>query len=135
MDWRLPVNYTRFRLGFVNRMPKTFPALFFIFILSLSVFAVSASGPVFWRVNTRAEVEKGDAQGVSIADNGTITLAPSLVEAFDTQQAYIWSAASDAAGNVYLGTGHEGRVFKVDAGGRGALFYKTSEQDVMALAV
>jgi sugar lactone lactonase YvrE len=116
-------------------MRKTFPALFFIFVISLSIFAVSASGPLFWRVNTRAEVEKGDAQGVSIADNGTITLAPSLLEAFDTKQAYIWSAVADAAGNVYLGTGHEGRVFKVDASGRGALLYKTSEQDVMALAV
>lgn len=116
-------------------MRKFFPALFFTFIISLSIFAVSASGPVFWRVNTRAEVEKGDAQGVSIADSGAITLAPSLVEAFDTKQAYIWSAVSDATGNVYLGTGHEGRVFKVDAGGKGSLLYKTSELDVMALAV
>lgn len=116
-------------------MRKTFPALFFIFFISLSIFAVSASGPVFWRVNTRAEVEKGDAQGVSIADNGTITLAPSLLEVFDTKQAYVWSAVADASGNIYLGTGHEGRVFKVDASGKGSLLYKTSELDVMALAV
>ncbi|MEP7339556.1 MAG: hypothetical protein ABI977_17595 [Acidobacteriota bacterium] len=116
-------------------MRKFFPALFFTFIISISIFAVSASGPVFWRVNTRAEVEKGDAQGVSIADSGAITLAPSLVETFDTKQAYIWSAVADAAGNVYLGTGHEGRVFKVDASGKGSLLYKTSELDVMALAV
>jgi len=116
-------------------MRKTFPAIFSLCCFFLSFFAVSASGPVFWRVNTRAEVEKGDAQGVSIADNGTITLAPSLVETFDTKQAYIWSAVADAAGNVYLGTGHEGRVFKVDASGKGSLLYKTTELDVMALAV
>lgn len=108
--------------------------LFFISTLFLIV-SVSAGGPVFWRVNTRAEIEKGDAKGVSIADNGALTLAPALVEVFDTKQAYIWSAAADNAGNVYLGTGHEGRVFKVDVAGKGSLLYKTSELDVMALAV
>ncbi len=96
---------------------------------------VNASGPVFWRVNTRAEIEKGDAKGIAIADNGTLTLAPEFKEVYDTKQAYVWSAVADAKGNVYLGTGHEGRVFKVDATGKGALLYKTSELDVMALAV
>ncbi len=99
------------------------------------IISVSATGPVFWRVNSRAEVEKGDPRGVSIADNGTMTLAPSLVEIFDTKQAYIWSAVTDKAGNIYLGTGNEGRIFKVDQNGRGLLLYKTSELSVMALAV
>ncbi|HEY8461175.1 MAG TPA: hypothetical protein VIM99_12380, partial [Blastocatellia bacterium] len=99
------------------------------------MISVSAGGPVFWRVNTRAEIEKGDARGVSIADNGALTLAPALLEVFDTKQAYVWSAAADRAGNIYLGTGHEGRVFKVDPSGKGTLLYKTSELDVMALAI
>lgn len=116
-------------------MRKTLLTLLSLSVVSTFIFTASASGPVFWRVNTRAEVEKGDAVGVSIADNGTITLAPALAEVFDTKQAYIWSAAADNSGNVYLGTGHEGRVFKVDAAGKGSLLYKTSELDVMALAV
>ncbi len=116
-------------------MRKTFLSLLTLSLISMFIFTVSASGPVFWRVNTRAEVEKGDAEGVSIADSGTISLAPALTEVFDTKQAYVWSAVADKSGNVYLGTGHEGRVFKVDASGKGALLYKTSELDVMALAI
>jgi len=116
-------------------MHKTFPAILFLCFIALAVVTVSAGGPVFWRVNTRTEIEKGDARGVSIADNGALTLAPAFNEVFDTKQAYIWSAASDTAGNIYLGTGHEGRVFKVDAAGKGTLLYKTGELDVMALAV
>src|SRR2546430_11894837 len=108
-------------------MHKTFPAILFLCLIALAVVTVSAGGPVFWRVNTRAEIEKGDARGVSIADNGALTLAPSFTEVFDTKQAYIWAAASDAAGNVYLGTGHEGRIFKVDPSGKGSLLYKTGE--------
>ncbi len=116
-------------------MRKLLLIAFSLCIVSLGVFTSSASGPVFWRVNTRAEVEKGDARGVSIADNGTMTLAPSMVEVFDTKQAYVWSVTSDSSGNVYLGTGNEGRVFKVDPTGKGSLLYKTSELSVMALAV
>lgn len=117
-------------------MRNTF-LLVFTLTFSLLVFlqTTTASGPVFWRVNTRAEIEKGDAKGVAIADNGTLTLAPQFNEIFDTKQAYVWSAIADARGNVYLGTGHEGRVFKIDATGQGALLYKTSELDVMALAL
>jgi sugar lactone lactonase YvrE len=119
-----------------ERMHKTrllfFTGLLFFFSFLLNA---AASGPVFWRINTRAEIEKGDAKGVAIADNGTLTLAPQFNEVFDTKQAYIWSAVADGRGNLYLGTGHEGRVFKVDAAGKGALLYKTGELDVMALAV
>ncbi len=99
------------------------------------IIPVAAGGPVFWRVNSRAEVEKGDARGISIADNGSMMLAPLLSEVFDTKQAYIWSAVADNTGNIFLGTGNEGRVFKVDAAGKGTLFYKASELSVMALAV
>jgi hypothetical protein len=116
-------------------MQKPFLALISLFCISLMMVSAFAGGPVFWRLSTRAEIEKGDAQGVSIADNGALTLAPAFTEVFDTRQAYIWSVAADAAGNVYLGTGHEGRIFKVDPTGKGTLFYKTGELDVMALAV
>jgi sugar lactone lactonase YvrE len=116
-------------------MRKTFLIFSSFLFISFWIASVSAGGPVFWRVSTRAEIERGDARGVSIADNGALTLAPSLVEVFDTKQAYIWSAAADPAGNIYLGTGHEGRIYKVDPSGKGALLYKTSELDVMALAV
>jgi hypothetical protein len=116
-------------------MRKPFNLLTFSFLFTFLIFNTFASGPVFWRVNTRAEIEKGDSKGVAIADNGTLTLAPEFKEVYDTKQAYVWSAVADTKGNVYLGTGHEGRVFKVDATGKGALLYKTSELDVMALAV
>ena len=116
-------------------MHRTSLAILSLSLTALMVVTAGAGGPVFWRVNTRAEVERGDARGVSIADNGSLTLAPAFTEVFDTKQAYVWSAAADAGGNVYLGTGHEGRVFKVDAAGKGSLLYKTSELDVMALAV
>jgi hypothetical protein len=95
---------------------------------------VFASGPVFWEISKQEDIVKGDARGVSISENGTITLAPAYTLVFDTKEAYIWSSATDAAGNIYLGTGHEGRVFKIDAAGAGRLLYDAAELDVTALA-
>jgi hypothetical protein len=95
---------------------------------------VLASGPIFWEVSKQEDILKGDARGVSISENGTISLAPSYTLFYDTKEAYIWSSATDAAGNIYLGTGHDGKIFKVEPSGAGRLLYDAAELDVTALA-
>jgi len=107
----------------------------FVFIGLLCVLAAQASAPAIWSINTRAEVLKGDARGVSINENGTISLAPKLTQVFNSEQSYIWSSAVDDSGIVYLGTGSDGKIFKVDASGKGMLFYDTNELNVAALAI
>ncbi len=104
-------------------------------LISLFITTAFAGEPVVWEINSRSEVLKGEARGVSITDNGVVTLAPRLDRVFDTEQPYIWSTAVDAAGNLYLGTGHDGKLFRVTADGRGSLLYKAAELDVTALAV
>ena len=105
-----------------------------LILLAFASGSVFAGGPVFWEVSKQQEIVKGDARGVSIADNGTIMLAPAFTLVYDTKEAYIWSSAADNAGNIYLGTGHEGRIFKVEPGGAGRLIYDAGELDVTALA-
>lgn len=61
--------------------------------------------------------------------------APRLTELYKTEQPYIWSSAFDAAGNIYLGTGGDGKVFRVTSSGSGALFADLTELNVTALAV
>jgi hypothetical protein len=102
------------------------------FCFSTPVFA---GEPVVWEMSSRTELLKGEARGVSVTDNGTLTLAPRFEQVFNTEQAYVWCAAIDSAGNVYLGTGHDGKLFRVTPDGKGTLFYKASELDVTALAV
>lgn len=103
---------------------------------------IAASGPrtysgqpIIWETSGRAELLKGDARGVSISDTGVLMLAPRLTEVFNTEQAFVWSSAVDAQGNVYLGTGHDGKIFRVTADGRGSLLYDAAELDVTAIAV
>ena len=109
--------------------------LIFLLVLinSFSLF-ILASEPAIWSVNSRADVLRGDSRGVSIGDNGAISLAPRISEIFKTEQSYVWSSAVDASGNVFLGTGADGKIYKVDASGNGKLFYDTNELNVAALA-
>ncbi|MBA3440180.1 MAG: hypothetical protein H0T92_09975, partial [Pyrinomonadaceae bacterium] len=95
-------------------------------------FAVS---PVVWETRSRAELLRGEARGVSVTDTGALMLGPRFTQLFDTAQAYVWSSASDSAGNIYLGTGHDGRIFRVGTDGRGALLYDATELDITALVV
>jgi len=117
-----------------KRIPQFLSRLVTVTVLIASLAGLSSAGqPVIWETSGRADLLKGDARGVSISDTGMLMLAPRLTEIFNTEQAFVWSSAVDAQGNVYLGTGHDGKIFKVGADGRGSLFYDAAELDVTAL--
>ena len=115
-----------------SRALRILPVL--ISLILSSAPQARAGGPVVWETNSRAELLNGDARGVSVTDTGALMLAPRLTQVFDTEQAYVWSTTADASGNVFLGTGHDGRIFRVGADGRGQLLYDAAELDVTALA-
>src|ERR1051325_8625189 len=94
-----------------------------------------AGQPIVWETSGRTELLKGDSRGVSISDTGVLMLAPKLKQVFNTQQTYVWSSAVDSQGNVYLGTGHDGKTFKITPAGTGSLLYDAPELDVTALAI
>ena len=107
-------------------------SVFFLFLFSL---ITNASEPQIWSVNSRADVMRGEARSVSIDANGNISPAPKLTEIYKTEQPYIWSSAVDAGGSIYLGTGAEGRIYKVSANGAGVLFSDLNELNVSAIAI
>jgi hypothetical protein len=109
----------------------TISALFLILISN----PARAGQPTVWETSGRNELLKGDPRGVSISDTGVLKLSPKLTEVFNTQQTYVWSSAVDNQGNVFLGTGHDGKIYRIPAGGAGSMLYDAAELDVTALAV
>src|SRR5882672_8998317 len=106
-----------------------------LLLIAASAPAGYSGQPVIWETSSRAELLKGDARGVSISDTGMLMLAPNLKEVFNPERAFVWSSAVDSQGNVYLGTGHDGKIYRVSPDGRGSLLYDAPELDVTALAV
>ncbi|MFL6286415.1 MAG: hypothetical protein ACJ74Q_25025 [Pyrinomonadaceae bacterium] len=123
----------------MTKRPKALRNLYSVLIAAAFVFmsqpSARAGGPVVWETDSRAEMLNGESHGVSVTDTGALMLAPQFTQLFDSEQAFVWSSAADSAGNVYLGTGHDGKIFRVTADGRGALLYDAAELDVTALVV
>lgn len=121
-------------IRYLHRTLSLFGALLLALSLCLPLPAF-AGQPVIWETNSRAELLRGDARGISVSDTGRLMLAPKVTELFNTEQAFIWSSAIDEKGNVYLGTGHDGRIYRVGPDGRGSLHYDAPELDVTALVL
>src|SRR5208283_221552 len=52
---------------------------------------------------------------------------------FDPKTKYIWALALDRQGQLYIGTGDRGEIFRVDGSGNGSLFFKSDEAQIRAL--
>jgi len=118
----------------ITQKVTTLTTITTLFVL-LFCIPIQAGQPAVWETSGRTELLKGDARGVSISDTGVLMLSPKLNEVFNTQQTYVWSTAIDNQGNVFLGTGHDGKTFKITAAGAGSLLYDAAELDVTALAI
>jgi hypothetical protein len=114
-------------------MPQRgFLILIFLLVLTIAAWAVT---PQFWEDFTQEELLKGSFNRVSLTPDGKLFLAPAFDLVFDTGQAYIFSMVRDKAGNLYVGTGDAGKVFKIDPQGKGSLYFQSKELDIFAMAL
>ncbi len=97
--------------------------------------SLRATAPARWVISTQQEFLKGELTGVSVTSDGTVTLAPALKLLLDTEEALVYSLATDRGGNLYLGTGNNGKVFRVSRGGQGKQWARLDQLGVYALAV
>ncbi|HEY2382729.1 MAG TPA: hypothetical protein VGK48_16260 [Terriglobia bacterium] len=109
--------------------------ILWIIIPLLLVVPLLAVTPQFWEIRTYDDFRKGKLTNLSLTSDDELTLAPRFDMLYNTEQTLVWSAAADSKGNVYLGTGHDGKIFKVDSTGKGSMLVDLTELDVMALAV
>src|SRR5207253_8905619 len=86
-----------------------------------AVLPLLAVAPLVWETRTYDDCRKGKFSNVSLTSDDELILAPRFDVVFNTEQTLVWSAIADSKGNVYLGTGHDGKIFKVDPSGRGAM--------------
>jgi len=53
---------------------------------------------------------------------------------FDPKTKYIWALTLDRDGQLYIGTGDRGEIYRVDRNGNGSVFFKSDEAQIRALA-
>ena len=106
------------------------PVLFCV--VGASLFATH---PQRWVAATRAEFLEGKLRGVSVTSDGKLILAPAFEVVADSKEAFIYTAILDRGGNLYLGTGNGGKIFRVNSAGESSQWAKVEQPGVFALAV
>ncbi len=104
-------------------------------LLAASSTLLLGSRPAFWKSSTQEDFLKGTFSRVGLTSDGRLVQAPEIRLAYDTGQAFIYSAAVDRQGNVLAGTGSEGKLFRLPAEGEAVELADFEEPGVYGLAV
>ena len=98
------------------------------------VVATLSAAPGFWQAGTQADFLRGDVEQLSIDEHGRLTLGPELATVYDAGTPFVWTMLPGADGALFLGTGNDGKVIRVDRNGQGSVLFDSSEMEVHALA-
>jgi len=115
-----------------RRAPRR--AFFLLGIVVAAVASLEASSPKFFQVDSQADFLKGDVSNLSIDSRGQLLLGPASELVYETAAPFLWSVVPGTDGSIYIGTGNDGRVFKVDQQGKGSSFFDSAELEIHALA-
>src|SRR5262245_61964035 len=105
-----------------------------IAIAFAAAVALQASSPKFFQVDSQADFLKGDVSNLSIDSRGQLLLGPASELVYETAAPFLWTVVPGTDGSLFIGTGNDGRVFKVDQQGKGSSFFDSAELEVHALA-
>ena len=103
-------------------------------ILSLAGGAAYAALPTFWQVSTEAEFLQGEVENLSIDTYGRLTLGPATTTVYESSAPFLWTVVPGPDGSLFVGSGNEGQVFRIDASGKAAVFFDAEELEVHAIA-
>src|ERR1035441_9612749 len=109
------------------KLGKFLRRLFLVLALAAPAFGVDTS---FWQVGSFDEFLQGTLTGISLSKQGEIKLAPASEAIFSPDEALALSLAHDSHGNIYVGTGHQGKVFRLGNGAESSLVLTAHEPDI-----
>jgi outer membrane protein assembly factor BamB len=103
-------------------------------LLAAGAVVTSAALPTFWNVSTESELLRGEVENLAIDSFGRLTLGPTSSTVYDASAPFLWTIVSARDGTLFAGSGNEGQVYRIDASGRGSVFFDTDELEVHAIA-
>jgi len=103
-------------------------------VLAAAAASLHASSAKFFRATTQSEFLKGDVQNLSIDNRGQVTLGPATDLVYEPSAPFLWCLLPASDGGLFVGSGNDGKVFRVDAQGKASAFFDAPELEVHALA-
>jgi hypothetical protein len=88
-----------------------------------------------WNHNSPGQYDKARLHDAVISSEGAVRLSRRLQALARLDVAHVWDMIEDKAGNLWVATGDEGKIFKVTADGKTALAYTNDDGQVFCLAL
>ncbi|MBM4069435.1 MAG: WD40 repeat domain-containing protein [Planctomycetes bacterium] len=88
-----------------------------------------------WHHASAGHYDKAQFKQTVISSEGSLRLANKLRLFASLPAAHIWAAAEDKAGNLWIATGDEGKLFKLTADGKITLAYTSNDGQILSLAI
>jgi sugar lactone lactonase YvrE len=100
-------------------------------LVSVPALAVHTT---YWTVTRAEDFEKGTLEHASLEKPGTVVLSPKATPLADPDALYAWALARDAGGNLFVGSGDGGVVYRIPEKGEAVEWFDTIEMEITALA-
>jgi hypothetical protein len=95
---------------------------------------VAATSQV-WETTEYEQFVGGRLENLSLRPDGSLAIAGAIETVYSSDQPLIWSVAKAPDGSIYLGTGHQGNVYRIGPKGKAQLFWSAPEIEVFAIVV
>jgi len=92
-----------------------------------------AVDPVVKNFTSYQDFLKGESKGIAVSSDGRLMLGPGHTTLLETDEPFVYSVAA-GQGTLYIGTGNNGKIFRVSGTGTGELV-TLDEPGVYALAL
>ena len=117
----------------MRRVISVWSLILTVFIFANAAFAVKTS---LWQQQHHADFEAGKPKDLSLTSTGDVMLSPKIDSFTKLKETQVWALVEDSAGNLYAGTGNEGKIYKINADGDTAeLYYNSPEVTIYSLAI
>ncbi len=97
-------------------------------------FAAHSGETRIWELAGFAELDKGELKQTTVSSRGEVTVGAMASRLDLDDVGLVWSAVKGKAGVIYLGTGYDGKIFRVRAG-KATLIATTDQLVVTSLAL
>ena len=105
------------------------------FVMSI-LFAQALHGvvPHKWEVRNKDDFLRGKLSGISVSYDGVLSLSPKEEPVETPVEEFYLSLLLTPQGEIFLGTGHGGKIYKIGKSGKVELYFQVPEMDVLCLA-
>src|SRR5579859_2792186 len=97
----------------------------------IAVNSVSAAKVKVFRQDKPGDYDKAERKGTVISDAGTVRLSRKLQSLPRIEATHVWAVVEDRFGNLYAGTGDDGKVYKVTPDGKTSVVFSGDNSQVL----